>query len=47
MKNILRTAVMIPYKMVAIPFILVIYFYEKLLNYLWPDPYDCDDDDLE
>ena len=45
-KNMLKTAVTIPYIIVAAPFYLVLYLYEKLLNRLWPDPYDCEDDDL-
>lgn len=46
-KEIFKRVVQVAYKMIAIPFILVAYLYEKLLNYLWPDPYDCEDDDLE
>ncbi|MDE6510618.1 MAG: hypothetical protein K2L00_00780, partial [Muribaculaceae bacterium] len=45
-KNMLKTAVTIPYIIVAAPFYLVLYLYEKLLNRLWHDPYDCEDDDL-
>lgn len=46
-KNMLKTAVTTPYIIVAAPLYLVLYLYEWLLNHIWPDPYDCEDDDLE
>lgn len=43
MKKILKMAARIPYVLLLAPIYLVIYLYERLLNHLWPDPYDCED----
>lgn len=47
MKKVFKLIVKVPCMMVAAPFYLVVYLYEKVLNRLWPDPYDRDDDDLK